>query len=122
MWTSNRSTAWPSGSSSWSIRRLDLTLSGPAAFQDVARCLDRRAVLRDPSTLTLGVATDGSAATCALVRCLPPLSLFLVGGLPLRPPAGVVDEPDEPDDPDTEFVFGLERVLDGVEALVRARR
>ena len=32
--------------------------------------------------------------------------------------AGVFDEPDEPD---TEFVFGLERVLDGVEALVRAR-
>lgn len=32
--------------------------------------------------------------------------------------AGVMDEPDEPD---TEFVFGLERVLDGVEALVRAR-
>jgi AcrR family transcriptional regulator len=26
------------------------------------------------------------------------------------------------DDPDDEFVFGLERVLDGVEALVRARR
>jgi AcrR family transcriptional regulator len=26
------------------------------------------------------------------------------------------------DDPDDEFVFGLERILDGVEALVRARR
>lgn len=26
------------------------------------------------------------------------------------------------DDPDEEFVFGLERVLDGVEALVRARK
>jgi len=28
---------------------------------------------------------------------------------------------DEPDDPDWEFVFGLERILDGVDALVRAR-
>jgi AcrR family transcriptional regulator len=35
--------------------------------------------------------------------------------------AGVFDEPDGPDDPDAEFVFGLERVLDGIEALVRAR-
>jgi hypothetical protein len=32
--------------------------------------------------------------------------------------SGVFDQPDEPD---TEFVFGLERVLDGVEALVKAR-
>jgi AcrR family transcriptional regulator len=35
--------------------------------------------------------------------------------------AGVLDEPERPEDPDAEFVFGLERVLDGVEALVRAR-
>jgi AcrR family transcriptional regulator len=35
--------------------------------------------------------------------------------------AGVFDEgPDDPDEPD-EFVFGLERVLDGIGALVRAR-
>jgi AcrR family transcriptional regulator len=32
--------------------------------------------------------------------------------------AGAFEEPDEPDD---EFVFGLERLLDGVDALVRAR-
>jgi AcrR family transcriptional regulator len=32
--------------------------------------------------------------------------------------AGVLDEPD---DLDAEFVFGLERVLDGIDALVRAR-
>lgn len=32
--------------------------------------------------------------------------------------AGVFDEPD---DPDAEFVFGLERILDGVEALMRRR-
>jgi AcrR family transcriptional regulator len=32
--------------------------------------------------------------------------------------SGVFDQDDEPDD---EFVFGLERVLDGIEALVRAR-
>jgi AcrR family transcriptional regulator len=35
--------------------------------------------------------------------------------------AGVFDQgPDDPDEPD-EFVFGLERVLDGIGALVRAR-
>jgi len=32
--------------------------------------------------------------------------------------AGVLDEPD---DPDPEYSFGLERILDGIEALVRAR-
>ena len=31
------------------------------------------------------------------------------------------DEPEGPEDPDAEFVFGLERVLDGVEVLVRSR-
>jgi AcrR family transcriptional regulator len=36
--------------------------------------------------------------------------------------AGVFDEPEEPEDPDAEFRFGLERVLDGIDALVRARR
>ena len=33
--------------------------------------------------------------------------------------SGVFDQDDDPDD---EFTFGLERVLDGIEALVRARR
>ena len=33
--------------------------------------------------------------------------------------AGVFDAPDAPDD---EFIFGLDRVLDGLDALVRARR
>ena len=33
--------------------------------------------------------------------------------------AGVFDQPD--DDPDSEFVFGLERVLDGIETLIRTR-
>jgi hypothetical protein len=33
--------------------------------------------------------------------------------------AGVFDQPD---DPDAEFVFGLERVLDGIESLIRAPR
>jgi AcrR family transcriptional regulator len=35
--------------------------------------------------------------------------------------AGVFDEPEVPEDPDAEFAFGLERVLDGIDALVRAR-
>jgi hypothetical protein len=33
--------------------------------------------------------------------------------------AGVFDTADDPDD---EFVFGLERLLDGIEALVRSRK
>jgi ABC-2 type transport system ATP-binding protein len=43
-------------------RRLDLVLTDPAAFAEVARLLGGRAVQRDPSRLTIGLATDGSAA------------------------------------------------------------
>jgi ABC-2 type transport system ATP-binding protein len=43
-------------------QRLDLVLADAAAFQQVARALGGRAVQRDPSRLTIGVATDGSAA------------------------------------------------------------
>jgi ABC-2 type transport system ATP-binding protein len=42
--------------------RLDLVLAGPAAFEEAARRLAGRVVQRDPARLTLGVATDGSAA------------------------------------------------------------
>ncbi|WP_405677233.1 TetR/AcrR family transcriptional regulator [Streptomyces sp. NBC_01511] len=35
--------------------------------------------------------------------------------------AGVLDVPDEPEDPDQDFTFGLERLLDGIEVLVRER-
>ena len=42
--------------------RLDLVLADTAAFQEVARRLDDRAARRDPARLTIGVATDGSAA------------------------------------------------------------
>jgi len=42
--------------------RLDLTLADPAAFDEVARYLDERAVLLDPGRLVVGIATDGSAA------------------------------------------------------------
>ena len=37
-------------------------LADPAAFEEVARRLGGRAVQRDPARLTIGVATDGSAA------------------------------------------------------------
>ena len=43
-------------------QRLDLVLADPPAFDEVARLLDGRAVQRDPDRLTIGVATDGSAA------------------------------------------------------------
>jgi ABC-2 type transport system ATP-binding protein len=43
-------------------QRLDLTLADAAAFQDAAGLLGERAVQRDAGRLTIGVATDGSAA------------------------------------------------------------
>jgi ABC-2 type transport system ATP-binding protein len=43
-------------------QRLDLTLAGPGEFADAARRLGDRATHHDPSALTLGVPTDGSAA------------------------------------------------------------
>ena len=43
-------------------QRLDLVLTDSATYEDVARFLGGRAVRRDPAALTVGVATDGSAA------------------------------------------------------------
>jgi ABC-2 type transport system ATP-binding protein len=43
-------------------RRLDLTCRNAAAFDEVSRYLGDQAVHRDPASLTVGVATDGSAA------------------------------------------------------------
>ena len=43
-------------------QRLDLVLADPPAYDEVARLLAGRAVQRDPKRLTIGVATDGSAA------------------------------------------------------------
>ena len=43
-------------------QRLDLVLADAAAFDEVARRLGGRVVQGDPGRLTIGVATDGSAA------------------------------------------------------------
>ena len=43
-------------------QRLDLTLADARAFEEVARALGARAVRSDARRLTIGVATDGSAA------------------------------------------------------------
>jgi ABC-2 type transport system ATP-binding protein len=43
-------------------QRLDLVLADAPAYDEVARLLAGRAVQRDPKRLTIGVATDGSAA------------------------------------------------------------
>jgi ABC-2 type transport system ATP-binding protein len=43
-------------------QRLDLVLADAAAFEEVARLLDGRVARRDRGRLTIGVATDGSAA------------------------------------------------------------
>ena len=42
--------------------RLDMVLAGPAAFADTAGLLGHRVTHRDPAALTLGAATDGTAA------------------------------------------------------------
>jgi hypothetical protein len=57
-----------------------------------------------------GEALDGAAVLAKLIDAqrFPALTEAVV--------SGAFD-----DDPDAEFVFGLERVLDGIEALVRAR-
>jgi ABC-2 type transport system ATP-binding protein len=43
-------------------QRLDLVLADAAAFADIAALLGGRVLQRDPGRLTIGVATDGSAA------------------------------------------------------------
>jgi ABC-2 type transport system ATP-binding protein len=43
-------------------QRLELVLADAGAFQQAARALGGRAVQRDPARLSIGVATDGSAA------------------------------------------------------------
>ena len=43
-------------------QRLDLMLAGPSFFAGLARQLGARAIHLDRDTLTIGVATDGSAA------------------------------------------------------------
>ena len=43
-------------------QRLDLVLADVATYDEVARALGERVVRRDPAALTVGAATDGSAA------------------------------------------------------------
>jgi ABC-2 type transport system ATP-binding protein len=43
-------------------QRLDLLLAGAAAFGAVDRAAGDRAIARDPAGLTIGLATDGTAA------------------------------------------------------------
>ena len=87
--------------------RLDLVLADAAAFEEVARRLDDRAGRRDPARLTIGVATDGSAAQVrALLDEVDPtrrvVDRFAVHGATLDDvflaltghPAGQPDQPD----------------------------
>jgi ABC-2 type transport system ATP-binding protein len=46
----------------FAARRLDLTCPDPAAFARISGYFGERAVHLDPAALTVGVATDGSAA------------------------------------------------------------
>ena len=65
-------------------QRLDLTLAGPGAFAEAERRLGDRATHRDPSALTLGVPTDGTApAVRALLDEIDP-ERALVGAFAVR--------------------------------------
>jgi ABC-2 type transport system ATP-binding protein len=65
-------------------QRLDLTLAGPAEFAEAGRRLGDRATHRDPSALTLGVPTDGTAqAVRALLDEIDP-ERALIGAFAIR--------------------------------------
>ena len=65
-------------------QRLDLTLAGPAEFTEAGRRLGDRANHRDPSALTLGVPTDGTAAAVrALLDEIDP-ERALIGAFAVR--------------------------------------
>ena len=65
-------------------QRLDLTLAGPAEFTEAGRRLGDRANHRDPSALTLGVPTDGTAAAVrALLDDIDP-ERALIGAFAVR--------------------------------------
>ena len=65
-------------------QRLDLTLAGPAEFTEAGRRLGDRATHRDPSALTLGVPTDGTAAAVrALLDEIDP-ERALIGAFAVR--------------------------------------
>jgi AcrR family transcriptional regulator len=86
--------------------------------------------VRNQATLDADISAARAAADAAW-----PLAMASYGRLlarltdPERFPAlhaaiaaGVLDDEDEDSDLDAEFVFGLERLLDGVDVLVRARQ
>jgi AcrR family transcriptional regulator len=82
--------------------------------------------VRNEATLAADIAAAATAAGSQEAQIMPSWGRLLARLTDAeRFPAlhrvlasGVLDQDDPPDD---EFVFGLERVLDGVEALVRAR-
>jgi AcrR family transcriptional regulator len=82
--------------------------------------------VRNYATLTADLASDFLASSANAQQAMSAYGRLLARLTdPRRFPAlhaaiaaGAFDEPDEPDD---EFVFGLQRVLDGVDVLVRAR-
>jgi ABC-2 type transport system ATP-binding protein len=64
----------------FAARRLDLTCQDPAAFARLSRYFGDRAVHLDPADLTVGVATDGSAAQVrALLDAADPARSLIAG-------------------------------------------
>ncbi|MEU7653012.1 TetR/AcrR family transcriptional regulator [Micromonospora taraxaci] len=127
---------------------LHVPISGPPItpqqlgwMEDGLRCLDGTTLgegekmstlllitgyVRNEATLTSQIAEGAQASGLAPSEMMPAYSRMLARLIdPARFPAlhrvlsaGVINQDDDPDD---EFVFGLDRILDGVEALMERR-
>ncbi|MDG4809115.1 TetR/AcrR family transcriptional regulator C-terminal domain-containing protein [Micromonospora sp. WMMD1120] len=110
-------------------------------MEDGLRCLDGTALaesekmstlllitgyVRNEATLTAQLAEGSRAAGVAPSEVMPAYGRMMARLIdPARFPAlhrvltaGVLTQDDDPDD---EFTFGLDRILDGIEALIRRR-
>ena len=82
--------------------------------------------VRNAATLATDIADAASAAGMSETQIMPTWGRLLTqltdaDRFPALHQALASDAFDHDDDPEDEFVFGLERVLDGIDALVRAR-
>jgi AcrR family transcriptional regulator len=82
--------------------------------------------VRNAATLDADIAAAASASGTPEAQIMPTWGRLLgrltdAGQFPSLHAALASGVFDQDDDPDDEFIFGLERVLDGIDALVRAR-
>jgi AcrR family transcriptional regulator len=82
--------------------------------------------VRNEATLTADLAADSAAPGAAQQEIMPSWGALLArltdaDRFPALHAALASEAFEQDDDPDDEFVFGLERILDGIAALVRTR-